>query len=192
MNSGVEFDPGFIKHITAFVPNIEYTYGNLNKFKNFGQRKMQFKISYPKIQNLLADYIAFYLGCMLWAAYIKTLGGAPVLNNICYGGEYSEKESLCEVDFVIAYVEQLEKDVKYYLGQNFSLESASQNILEAYREFLKLNKGFTELQNTSDIKLPNTLHSPKPADCKIISEKIAEVTESGKLTELYSLYEKLF
>ena len=31
---GVQFDPGFIQHMSAFEPNIEYVYNNLNSFKN--------------------------------------------------------------------------------------------------------------------------------------------------------------
>lgn len=40
---GVQFDPGFIQHMSAFEPNIEYVYNNLNSFKNFNQKKLQFK-----------------------------------------------------------------------------------------------------------------------------------------------------
>jgi len=191
-DKGVEFDPGYVQHITAFVPNIEYIYSTLEKFKNFGQRKLQFKMFYPNIQSLLANYTGFYLGCMLWAAYIKTLDNKPVLNNLCYGGDYSEVDTLEEIDFVINYVEQLKKDVKYYLGQNFSIDSATQNVLEAYREFLKLNKGFVGVLNTGDIKLPETLKTPKASDCELILAKIEEVVENGNLSDLYSMYEKLF
>ncbi|MDR1167579.1 MAG: hypothetical protein LBK53_01635 [Heliobacteriaceae bacterium] len=184
-DNGVEFDPGFSKHIQAFIPNIEYIYAEIGKFKNFGQKKLQFKVFYPKIQTLLSNYIAFYLGCMLWASYIKTLGSKPVLNNHCFGGNYSGEE---EVDFILGCIERLPKDVKYYLGQSFSVDSAGRNITEAYREFVKLNRGFTQIQTTDDIKLPEGL---KPVGDEVRA-KIEEVTETGKLTQLYSLYEKLF
>ena len=68
---GVQFDPGFIQHMSAFEPNIEYVYNNLNSFKNFNQKKLQFKMFYPKIQSLLKNYIGFYLGCILWARKIN-------------------------------------------------------------------------------------------------------------------------
>ena len=35
IEDGVQFDPGFIQHISAFEPNIEYVYNT--KLKNFRQ-----------------------------------------------------------------------------------------------------------------------------------------------------------
>lgn len=186
-DDGVQFDPGFIQHITAFVPNIEYVYDTINKFKNFGQKKLQFKMYYPKIQSLMQDYIGFYLGCMLWASYSKTMPNKTLLNNLCFGGEYSETETLEEVDFIEKYTEQLKKDVKYYLGQNFTIETQTMNIISAYRDFLKINEGFTQTKTTDDIKLPVGLKTPEKADYEIILKKIEKVVDTGKLTELYPL-----
>ncbi len=185
----VKFDPGFIQHMSAFVPNIEYVYNSLTQCSNFNQKKMQFKMFYPKIQSLLKNYIGFYLGCMLWAIYIKQFDDAKILNNLCFGGEYDEKESLSEVDFVIEYTEQLEKDAKYYAGQNFELDETSQRILTTYREFLKLNEGFVKTQTTNDIKLPSFLKTP--ADLEAINKEIEKVCENGKLTELLPLAEAI-
>ena len=70
IKDGVQFDPGFIQHISAFEPNIEYVYNTLSTCRNFNQKKMQFKMFYPKIQSLLKNYLGFYLGCILWAVYI--------------------------------------------------------------------------------------------------------------------------
>jgi hypothetical protein len=49
----VQFDPGFVRHMSAFIPNIQYVYNSLSQFKNFNQKKLQFKMYYPKIQGLL-------------------------------------------------------------------------------------------------------------------------------------------
>lgn len=188
-DDGVEFDPGFIRHLTAFVPTIEYMYSTIERFKNFGQKKLQFKMFYPKIQTLLSNYIGFYFGCMLWAAYIKTLGSKPILNNLCFGGEYSESESLEEVNFVIEYVDKLAKDVKYYLGQNFSFDSSSRNILAVYAEFLKLNCGFVQVLTTADLKIPDSFKPlRKPEEVLAAVEK---VIETGEFVEFYKLYERL-
>jgi hypothetical protein len=100
MTQEVLFDPGFVQHISAFVPNIEYVYNSLAQFKNFNQKKQQFKMYYPKIQSLLKNYVGFYLGCILWAIYIKQFKGANILNNLCFGAEYDENETLCEVEFI--------------------------------------------------------------------------------------------
>ena len=191
IEDGVQFDPGFIQHISAFEPNIEYVYNTLSTCRNFNQKKMQFKMFYPKIQSLLKNYLGFYLGCILWAVYIKNLDEKPILNNLCFGGEYSENDSLEEVDFIKKYIEQLKKDVKYYTGQNFSIDSQSLNILDAYRNFLKENKGFVETKTTKDIKLPEGFKTPSDKDLKEILEGIEKVIENGKLYELFPLAEKV-
>lgn len=187
----VQFDPGFIQHMSAFEPNIQYVYNSLNSCRNFNQKKMQFKMFYPKIQLLLKNYLGFYLGCILWAVYIKSLGEKPIAGNLCYGGDFSETETLEEVDFIKSYIEQLKKDAKYYLGQNFSIDEESIKVLDAYREFLKLNEGFVKVQTTADVKLPASLKSVDEAGLKEILVGIEQVIENGKLHELFALSEKV-
>lgn len=186
-DDGVQFDPGFIQHIQAFIPNIEYIYRTLHQFRNFGQKKAHFKMYYHKIQILLNNYIGFYLGCMLWAVYIKQFDKRPLLNNLCAGGEYSEEETLAEVDFIEKYIEQLKKDVKYYLGQNFSIDTETMNIISAYRTFLKENEGFVNAKTTDDVKIPASFKKPSDKELETILIKIEEVIENGKLSELYPL-----
>lgn len=187
----VQFDPGFIQHMSAFEPNIQYVYNSLNSCRNFNQKKMQFKMFYPKIQSLLKNYLGFYLGCILWAVYIKSLGEKPIAGNLCYGGDFSETETLEEVDFIKSYIEQLKKDAKYYLGQNFSIDEESIKVLDTYREFLKLNEGFVKVQTTADVKLPVSLKSVDEAGLKEILVGIEQVIENGKLHELFALSEKV-
>ena len=187
----VQFDPGFIQHMSAFEPNIQYVFNSLNSCRNFNQKKMQFKMFYPKIQSLLKNYLGFYLGCILWAVYIKSLGEKPIAGNLCYGGDFSETETLEEVDFIKSYTEQLKKDAKYYLGQNFSIDEESIKVLDAYREFLKLNEGFVKVQTTADVKLPASLKSVDEAGLKEILAGIEQVIENGKLHELFALSEKV-
>lgn len=190
-DNGAQFDPGFVQHMSAFVPNIEYIYAGLNRLKNFTLKKNQFKMYYPKIQSLLKNYLGFYLGCILWAAYISQLDEKPILNNLCFGGEYSEKETLSEVDFIMDYIEQLKKDVKYYTGQDFTIDENSINILNAYREFLIVNKGFVETKTTKDIKLPANLKTPSDKDLEEILSGIEKVIDNGKLYELFPLAQKV-
>lgn len=190
-DNGAQFDPGFVQHISAFVPNIEYIYAGLNRLKNFTLKKNQFKMYYPKIQSLLKNYLGFYLGCILWATYISQLDEKPILNNLCFGGEYSEKETLSEVDFIKDYIEQLKKDVKYYTGQDFTIDENSINILKAYREFLIANKGFVETKTTKDIKLPANLKTPSDKDLEEILSGIEKVIDNGKLYELFPLAQKV-
>lgn len=190
-DNGAQFDPGFVQHMSAFVPNIEYIYAGLNRLKNFTLKKNQFKMYYPKIQSLLKNYLGFYLGCILWATYISQLDEKPILNNLCFGGEYSEKETLSEVDFIMDYIEQLKKDVKYYTGQDFTIDENSINILNTYREFLIANKGFVETKTTKDIKLPANLKTPSDKDLEEILSGIEKVIDNGKLYELFPLAQKV-
>ncbi len=183
--NGVQFDPGFVQHISAIMPNIEYAYGNLNRYKNFGQKKAQFKMLYPKLIGLLNNYIGFYSGCILWADAIKTLKDKPILNNFCCGGEYNEEETLQEVNFLIEYLNYLPKDVKYYLGQNYTPDESDLKILEAYKEFLKANKGFCGVKKTDDLTIPDCISTD--IDTEKIFKKIEEVVENGKLYELKEL-----
>lgn len=187
--NGAQFDPGFVQHISAFVPNIEYAYGALNRYSNFGMKKQQFKMLLPKIQHLLENYLGFYMGCMLWASYIKELENTPLLNNFGYGCDYDEAETISEVDFILNYVEQLKKDVKYYTGKDFSIDTTSLNILEAYKTFLKENKGFTQVEKTSDIVIPKSFKKLGKDEESL--QKIEEVIETGNLKELISLSGKL-
>ncbi len=188
---GVQFDPGFIKHMSAIIPNIEYVYNTLSRFKNFNQKKQQFKRFYPKIANLLETYLSFYAGCILWAIYIKTLGNKPLLNNICYGGEYNENETLSEVNFIKHYFEQLKKDVKYYTGQDFNFDTENLKILDAYEIFLKENKGFVNAKNTEDIVIPKSFKNPEGKELEQIFEKVEEVSDNGNLKDLLPLVFKV-
>ena len=191
LEDGVQFDPGFIKHMSAIVPNIEYAYGALNRIKSFNQKKQQFKMFYPKILTLLETYMSFYAGSILWAVYIRTLKNTPLLNNICYGGEYNEDEILSEVDFVRNYLDQLKKDVKYYMGQDFTYDPQYLTILDAYKEFLKENKGFVNAKTTDDIVIPQSFKTPNEEELDEIFNKIYEVNDTGRLKELLPLVTKV-
>ncbi len=184
-DEGVQFDPGFVAHISAFIPNIEYLYSSLDRFKNFSQKKSHFKMYFPKLSKLIDDYIAFYLGCMLWAAAIKTLDNKTVLNNFCAGAEYNEAETVAEVDFLSTFYEHFPKDVKYYMGKDYAIDEQKLEIIKNYKAFLIVNKGFTELKTTDDIKLPENFKEMK--DSSTVIDKIEAVVESGNLSELYSL-----
>lgn len=188
---GAQFDPGFIVHLNAFVPSIENIYQDLIRVRNFNQKKMKFKMYYNKIQHLIDTYIGFYLGCILWAACIKDLN-KPVLNNLCYGGEYDEKEITGEVDFIRQYLEQFKKDVKYYLGQDYKINDFIPRVLNEYEEFLKINQGFIKVQNTKDIELNSGIIKLTNTEKETILDKIAEVIENGDFKILYPLNEKLF
>lgn len=189
--NGVQFDPGFTAYISAIVPNINYIYGNINRYKNFGQKKNFFKMHCQKIEELLNTYIAFYLGCMLWADAVKTIKDKPILNNFICGAEYNEEETLYEVIFTTEYAKQFIKDMKYYAGKDIKIEDYKFDILNAYKKFLKVNKGFTKLSKTDDIELPDCIKELSETDAKTVIDNIEKILDKGDLTELYSMREMI-
>ena len=80
----------------------------------------------------------------------------------------------------------MKKDAKYYLGQNYSVEEKSLQVLDTYREILKINEGFVKVQTTSDVKLPENLKSVDETNMKKIIDGIEKVIENGKLHELFA------
>jgi len=184
-DSGVPFDPGFVQHISALIPNIEYTYSNLAKYKNFGQKKNQFKMIFPKLEELINNYIGFYAGCILWAQAIKTLKDKPITGNYCCGGEYNEEETLQEVKFLREYFKLLPKDVKYYIGRDYVINPDYNKILDMYEDFLRVNQGFIKVEKTDDVIIPDSVKSL--SDIQKVFDKIEEVVENGQLTKLIEL-----
>lgn len=179
--SGLEFDPGFGAYIMAFQGTVEYLYSDINRFKNLSQRKVKFMQYYKKILEVFNNNIGFYVGCLMWAAYIKTQKEQPILNNNCYGQEYNEEENTYETDFTLRFIELFPKDMKYFLGQNFVFDPEIKKVTELYKEFLIINKGFVDTKNNTDIKLPKELLTDNAEGFK---EKIDSVVKEGNLSKL--------
>ncbi len=178
------FDPGFAQHTTILSINVEYIYAAINQFKNFGQKKMKFKMLYPQIINMVNNNVGFCLGCLLWAVYIKSHDNAIIEGNPCLGDTYNEEESVEEVDYSIQYFTQLQKDAKYYLGTTYEINPKYIEVLEIYKDFLTLNKNFVETKISNDIILPNNIKIPEQNDLEKIYTKIHDVIKTGKLIDL--------
>lgn len=183
------FDPGFAQHTTILSMNTEYIYAGINQFKNFGQKKMKFKMLYPQIIKMVDNNIGFCLGCLLWAVYIKPHDNAEIEGNPCLGDTYNEEESVAEVDFSIEYLTQLKKDAKYYLGITYEINPVYIEILELYKKFLVLNKNFINTKTTNDLKLPEEIKIPSDENLEKIYNKIHEVIISGNLIDLLNEFD---
>ena len=179
--SGVEFDPGFAPYIMAFQGSVEYLYSDINKYKNLSQKKFKFMQYYKKILEVFDNNLGFYVGCLMWASYIKTLPEQEILNNNALGTEYNEEKDTAETDFMIRFVDLFPKDMKYFLGQNFEFEPWIKKLLYIYKEFLVINKGFVNSKNNIDIKLPKSL---KSKDLEKFQEIIKGSISSGNLSSL--------
>ena len=184
LENGVPFDPGFVQHISGIIQNINYVYTELDRYKNFGQKKNQFKMIFPNLEKLINNYVGFYAGCILWAKVIKDMDKS-VTGNFCFGGEYKEDETLQEVRFLREYLKALPKEVKYYIGKDYKIEDKDFEILDKYEEFLKENQGFIKVEKSSDLLVSKDLKFN--ADNDEILKKIEEVIDNGKLFELKEL-----
>lgn len=188
----VLFDPGYAQHTTILSISAEYLYACINQFKNLGQRKMKFKMCYPQITEMVENNVGFCLGSMLWAVYIKTLGDVQIEGNPCLGGTYDKDEALEEVDYSIEFFERLKRDVKYYLGSDYEINSTYVKVLELYKEFLALNCGFVGTKTTNDVILPQGFKVPQKDDVDKIYSKIQQVVQNGKLIDLLEVFDLVY
>lgn len=181
----VLFDPGFAQHTTILSISAEYVYNSINKFKNFGQRKMKFKMLYPQIKHMMDNNVGFCLGSLLWAVYIKgTEKNALIQGNPCFGDTYDKEETVAEADYSIEFFNQFKKDVKYYLGQDYEINPLHIKILELYKNFLVENMNFVNTKTTEDLKIPEGIKIPSDKDLETIHSKIQDVIKSGNLLDL--------
>lgn len=188
MANTVAFDPGYSGHIASFINTIEYMYAEINKFKNLGQKRFKFKTYYPQILALIEQNSAFYLGCLLWATYVTSQKGAELTGNNCLGLEYSEEVELEEVNYISEFVKHFGKDTKYYLNLGYEFPAEKQEILDIYKEFARLNKGFVESKTADDIKLPKQLKTPDENGIKKIYDTITqEIVPTGDFNKLFTL-----
>lgn len=181
------FDPGYGRHLVSLIFSLEDMYNDINKFRNMNQKKFYFKQYYPGMLKLLKQNTEFYLGCLLWAIYLKAQPEGEITGNHCFGKEYVEEDSLVEVLFLIKFMKTFSKDTKYYLGQDFQYSEEDMRMLETYREFADMNKGFVEITKNTDLKIPASLKKPSPAELKQIKTTIDEVVTSGNFDKLNSL-----
>lgn len=191
--NSVLFDPGYAQHTTILSIGVEYLYAQINQFKNLGQRKMKFKMTYPQILKMANNNVGFCLGSLLWAVYIKSLGdNIAIEGNPCLGGTYEEAETVEEADYSINFFTQIKKDAKYYLGQDYQINPQYLKILELYKEFLTLNFSFVNTKTTGDIKLPSGFKIPDEASLEKIHAKIQEVISTGELLEMLPLLDLVY
>ena len=79
------------------------------------------------------------------------------------------------------FVELFPRDMKFFLNKEFSFGDDIKNLLNAYEEFLTINKGFVESEYNTDIKLPNSV---KIDNAESYKEKIDEVLKTQDLSNL--------
>lgn len=185
------FDPGFTKDLMPLSLDTKYFYDELNMIKNFNIKKSEFRIALPKLAQLTERHIGFYVGCMLWGAYLKTLGTEKIIDNPFLGKEYEEEPALSEINFIFEFVKKLDKDSRYYIGKPYSFDSKKLEILELYKEFIRKNESFVNTDTVDKIVLVGKLETMPKEEILKIEEKIQDVIHTGKLEELLEFCDKI-
>lgn len=178
------FDPGFYTCLTSFPSNVELIYSELNYVKNFAQKKTQFLMTYKRINDLLNAHTGFYLGCMLWGTYLKSLGSEKIENNPFTGQEYNRELSLSELNYMFDFIKKFDRDTKYYMGKPFKFDDDKMHVLNTYVQFIDANEGFSKTDTTDKIQLIGKLSELTKEKIDEIEQKIQDVIHSGKVEEL--------
>ena len=189
---GVPFDPGYSAHTYVFSDCLESFNAFLGTIKQFNRKKVQFQMQRQKLCKLFENSTAFYLGCLLWAAFIKfNFKSEPkeILNNAFFGQEVPDEDVFYEINALLAYYEKYPKDCAYYTGKSEEFPKEWLEIFTVYKDFLTINKNFKEVKNTSQIELPEAIKEPAKPELARILEKIETVTKSGRLEELFEIKE---
>lgn len=180
---GLEFDPGFGPYILAFKGSIEYLYTDINRFKNLSQKKFKFMQYHKKFIEILNNNIGFYIGCLMWAAYIKTQPKQKILSNHCFGAEYNKEANIEETQFILKFVELFPKDMKHFLNQNYNFDENIIKLIKIYEEFLILNKGFVESEFNTDILIPESVITKDAKSYKELIETTLETKDLSNFLE---------
>ncbi len=191
MTNEALFDPGFTKSLIPLSLDTKYFYDELNMIKNFNIKKSEFRIALPKLAQLTERHIGFYVGCMLWGAYLKTLGSEKIIGNPFLGKEYEEEPALSEINFIFDFVKKLDKDSKYYIGKPYTFDPKKLEILELYKEFIKKNQSFVNTDTVDKIVLVGKLETMSKEEILEIEKKIQDVIHTGKLEELLEFCDKI-
>ena len=191
MTNEALFDPGFTKSLIPLSLDTKYFYDELNMIKNFNIKKSEFRIALPKLAQLTERHIGFYVGCMLWGAYLKTLSSEKIIGNPFLGKEYEEEPALSEINFIFDFVKKLDKDSKYYIGKPYTFDSQKLEILELYKEFIKKNESFVNTDTVDKIVLVGKLETMSKEEILEIEKKIQDVIHTGKLEELLEFCDKI-
>ena len=186
----VLFDPGYSACLAGISDSIELMYGAFQTTPMpLKQKKFQFSMILPKIKDMVLNNVSFYLGCLLWASYIKNFKNAEIINNPCLNTEYTEENSIEEPLYLIDFIEtRLDKDSRYYINKKYEKDERFINILKTYIEFIKLNKGFVEIKTTDELILPSNIKPLDKDNLNLVKSKIDEAIKNKKFSLLFDVY----
>lgn len=158
INNTVPFDPGFAPFVLTFSTTYFYIENEVKKVKNAGQRKSKYKSFESGLLKICDNIISFYLGGMLYGAYLNAFyknSPKKLIGNDFLGLNVSD----CEKGDVSIEVFTVEKFIKNNDKNPFATKKINPkyvSVIDSYIEFLKINNYFTTVENTSDIKVPKS------------------------------------
>lgn len=181
----VLFDPGYAPLVIESMGQIGYTYYVFAAVKDYKAKKLNFPHTLRKIERLLKTNIAFYLGCLMWGLYIKQFDDYKIEGNKLLGEKCDEEEFCSEINFLLDFVQnQLSKDSKYYLNKPYETPDGYVEILNTYKQFLILNKGFVSCEKTNQIILPDNIKKLDKKGLEEINTKIQNAIKNENIESL--------
>ncbi len=165
MSEKALFDPGFAPMVFDFTDSIETMKTALKDIKIPNQRKFRFKVMQPQVIELVKNSVSFYLGCLMWAKYLKNnyKENEKEIENNPFLGIDLQKEGLsvdifcAEVNNFLIFCENYSKDCKFFLGKEEHINPNYIKIAQLYKEFLIINNSFIKTKYTSDLVLPENI-----------------------------------
>ena len=189
----IPFDPGYAPLVINSIGQVGYIYYMFNAVPNVKIKKQNFLAVSIKIEKFLRENIAFYLGCLLWASYIKQFNNYEITGNKLLDQPCSEEEYTGEINFLIDLIEnKYPRDYKYFKNKNYVSDEKYLPILKAYKEFLILNNGFVNCSNTNQVILPSCVKTLDSTQYNQIFNEIQNALNSKKLESLFDSYSLLF
>lgn len=193
---GVPFDPGYSNYLEPFTPTIKAIREDLKNRRNFSQKKIRFNNLNKMALDILDNNVSFYLGCILWGAYIhkKFEKDPKVIKNNAFlkadDQELNKKNCFIELDSILDFINNYPRDTKYYTGKEQSLPSFYRKIIDSYKDFIEINDNFVNAETTANIKIPENfafIKDYKDAELEKVYSRILEAVSSGKMAELFNL-----
>lgn len=182
----IPFDPGYSKHLLIFAQNYLEGMEDIKKTINNNQKKFKFRLYVSKFDKALKSTLGFWVGCILWATYIKFKYPNKEIEGNAFLGKNKEDidEYFYELEFKLVedYILNYPKNTKFYLGKEMSFPQKYLEIVKDYKEFLNLNDNFLKTAKTNDIKLNQKFE--KNVDLQEIEAKIDKALAQGDLATL--------
>jgi hypothetical protein len=196
LEQSVPFDPGYAPHLVPFLPAISAINEELAPIKNFGQKKLRFKVLSKIGHKAFLSTLGFWVGCILWGAFIKYKfeeSPKPISGNGFIGLTKEDVESFAyneEFEAMTNYIQTYSKDQNYYLGKYLSLPKFCDKIVAEYKEFVAINDNFLNSKTTNDIQIPENFgFLAEYSDSKLdeLYEQITEIIEGNDLSQFLEL-----